>query len=69
MSLAFFSELLNGALKSNLSTIARKKINHLASVLPILGMTVDVAKMYASIRRKRVDSGSRHHYGLDNGDE
>ena len=52
ISLVTFGELLNGALKSNQSTIAKKKINQLASILPVLGMTVEVARNYASIRRK-----------------
>ena len=57
MSLITFGELLNGALKSNQSIIAREKINELANILPVLGMTVEVARNYASIRRKLAEKG------------
>ncbi len=50
MSLITFGELLNGALKSNQASIALKKINQLATILPVQAMSADVAKSYASIR-------------------
>ena len=50
MSLITFGELLNGSLKSNQASIALKKINQLATILPVQAMSVDVAKSYASIR-------------------
>ena len=51
MSLVTFGELLNGALKSNQSDIALKKINQLAVVLPVQDMSADVARKYGRIRR------------------
>lgn len=51
MSLVTFGELLNGALKSNQSDSALKKINQLAIVLPVQDMSADVAREYAKIRR------------------
>jgi len=58
MSLITFGELLNGALKSNQASSALKKINHLATVLPVQDMSVDVAKQYASIRRNLERTGN-----------
>lgn len=57
MSLVTFSELLNGALKSNQSEVALKKINQLASISPVQDMSVDVANNYASIRRNLEGKG------------
>jgi tRNA(fMet)-specific endonuclease VapC len=57
ISLVTFGELLNGALKSNQSDIALKKINQLASILPVQEMTVDVARIYANIRRNLEQKG------------
>ncbi len=58
MSLITFGELLNGALKSNQANIALKKINQLATVLPVQEISADVAKHYASIRRSLEKKGN-----------
>jgi tRNA(fMet)-specific endonuclease VapC len=58
MSLVTFGELLNGALISNQSSSALKKINQLATILPVQDMTADVAKHYASIRRSLEKTGN-----------
>jgi len=58
MSLITFGELLNGAMKSNQANIALKKINQLASILPVQAMSADVAKLYAGIRRSLEKQGN-----------
>jgi len=58
MSLITFGELLNGALKSNQASIALKKINQLATILPVQEMSADVAKQYAGIRRSLEKQGN-----------
>jgi len=57
MSLITFGELLHGALKSNQANSALKKINQLATILPVQDMSEDVAKHYASIRRNLEKTG------------
>jgi len=58
MSLITFGELLNGALKSNQANIALKKINQLATILPVQAMSADVARQYAGIRRSLEKQGN-----------
>ena len=58
MSLVTFGELLNGALKSNQANVVLKKINQLATILPVQAMSADVAKQYAGIRRSLEKQGN-----------